>query len=780
MAEIKEFTQQLDLRRERKRVDSLSIDKEEIVDRVHVFYTDDLNARDTDVGLRLQRYAKYRMWTEGRDWIGEETSDVALPDMITTSLRMQDTLHNAVMSQRPVVQANALQKSDKEKQETVDNLIDYQFFVEQKGEKIIEEYTEAFVNDPAVTIFVPWVREQKKISDIRLFSAIPEEMVPAAYFNQLLEETFNQAQFVKIPGTEGWDWNVLDRDGQEFKARFYTRDDNRLELVFEHKVIVFDGPRPMVKDYDHILCPPNSANLQAPGPSNPGGASHVILMDFPTVDEIKKLAEEGFYDLVTDEELEALGNHNLDDSDRHVDKQKDDFAGTNTDTITKQESHRTLTRLVCFDNYDIDGDGFDEDVIWWVILETRILLKAKSLTEMYPANPPRRPFAEASFLPVKGRRAGISFLELMEGTHDWMKQTVDLTMDSGTITTMPFGFYKPDSNIKQEVMRLFPGELYPLRDPTSDINIPTFNNNSQAFGFNMLTLATQFQEKLTTVGDLQLGRVPQGKASALRTAQGMQTILGQGEARPERILRRYFMGLTELWAQIHELNQHFLPEKKKFRLAGFKDQPQDPYTEIEDRRQLEGRFTFSFAANVFNTSKQALQEGLNNMLSVFLSPLGFQMGMVTPDNAYRLMRDWAKAFGQDPALYLTAPSPQSEGPTILAEEAISQIMNGKVPFGEPMEGAIQHLEKLQEFLQGEQFGLLDPEEIPIFQAYFLEVKQKAEQEQQQQQLQEAAAQLQPQGGGPGASPVDQSNPQIQNNELLAEDLPSSGGGGAVR
>jgi hypothetical protein len=43
--------------------------------------------------------------------------------------------------------------------------------------------------------------------------------------------------------------------------------------------------------------------------------------------------------------------------------------------------------------YDIDDDGLDEDVVWWMILETKTIVKAKMLTEMWPANPPRRPFA---------------------------------------------------------------------------------------------------------------------------------------------------------------------------------------------------------------------------------------------------------------------------------------------------------------------------------------------------------------------------------------------------
>jgi hypothetical protein len=170
-----------------------------------------------------------------------------------------------------------------------------------------------------------------------------------------------------------------------------------------------------------------------------------------------------------------------------------------------------------FDCYDIDGDGLDEDVIFWMILETKTILRARYLTQMFPSPIPMRPLAEAHLFPVPGRRFSIGVLEMMEGLHDLIKQTFDQSGDAGTIANAPFGFYKATSNVRPEVIQLSPGELYPLNDPKNDVNFPNLGNASQAYGFNMLGLLTQMEEKLTNIGDLQLGRVPQGKSSALRT-----------------------------------------------------------------------------------------------------------------------------------------------------------------------------------------------------------------------------------------------------------------------
>lgn len=51
---------------------------------------------------------------------------------------------------------------------------------------------------------------------------------------------------------------------------------------------------------------------------------------------------------------------------------------------------------------------------------------------------------------------------------------------------------------------------------------------------------------------------------------------------------------------------------------------------------------------------------------------------------------------------------------ITAEEAISQIMNSQVPDGEPMEGAIEHMQTLQRFTQQKEFGFLSENQVEIY------------------------------------------------------------------
>lgn len=775
-------------RRARPRKSTLKIDNQEVADRVCDFFESDTSDRSEAVYAQLQRYAKYRMWTEGKDWPWPDASDCALPDLMTHSEKMQDTLHNAVMSSRPAVIAKATNKANKTKETVVNQLLDHQFFVENKGENLVSDYVNNFVNTPVASFFIPWVDEKREGHAIHRIPPIPDGMAPEMHFATYLQGVY-KAKFFKRIDKDGWSWSVSDDGDEWFKVEFYTfGDDDQIEMDAARMMEVFNGPCPRVVPFEDLLAPGRAANLQIPSPSNPGGAAHVLMVDYPTIDEIRRLKKSGFYDMLTDEQLERIGKGENDQTTGQQTKvQLDIMQGTaSVASQAKTEEtvgHRTLTRLTCFDIFDINGDGVDEDVIFWVIKEEKVLLRVRELTQVYPSEPPRRPFAETSFLPVPGRRLGMSLLEMMEGLHDAIKQFIDQTIDRGTVTNVPFGFYRATGNVRPETIRLSPGDLYPLADPKNDIVFPQMPQDGAAFGFNLVTMLGQMEERLTNIGDLQLGRVPQGKSSALRTVRGMQSVMSQGDARPERILRRFFMGLSEMYGQMHALNQTFLPRGKQYRVSGISKPDEDPFRTVEDPNEIRGRFDFEFTANALNTSKEAIQETLEKLMATYVNPLFMQLGLIQPDNVYQMGRDYAKALGADPDKYLTPPSPDSLLPRLFAEEALNLILHGVMPEGVPAEpgGAQEHMEKLMAL--GDVPGEFTPAQIQMYVAYQGAIRQRMQQEMQRQAMMAAAAQFQ--GGQPGTgvpgpegtAPIDTKQAPVQKNELMDESLPGAGGGG---
>lgn len=791
--------------RPRRRLRSLTVEREKIAQRVHDFYTKDLQDRQHDRDRRIQRYAKLRMWSEGKTWPWVGSSDIGLPDMMEKSLRVQDTLHNAVMGSRPsVIGAKAVAKHDTGKEETIDKLIDFQVFAECDGENKIGDLIESFVNDGCFTAFIPWVKEKRDVAE-RMEYPLPDETTDFFdYCQSIVTQMYPQAvdlyptAAADDPDAEGWNWCVHPTEDEKVTVCFYTHDNDNDEpdkiiAVVKKYVTVHDGPVLIPLDYDDVIAPAGVGNLQAPGPANPGGAPHVILRSYPTIDEVKVLAKTGYYDLLAEEDLERLQPMRAPANEQVKTVAVDRIQGQDTNAgEPKDKSQGTVTRLLCFDRFDLDGDGIAEDVVFWVLLEPKLVCRARYLTEEFPAKTPRRPLAEGTFVPAAGRREGISLLEMQEGIHDVMKMLFDITSDSGVLGALPVFFYRMAGALKPETLQLFPGMGVPVGDPQRDVSFPTVGNpNGLGMLLNLISIVGTWGDRATMIGEFQLGRVPAGRSSALRTTGSVSMLQAQGDARPERILRRFFNGLAQVWSIIHDLNCAFMPRDKQIRMSGLKRPDEDPFMTIEGREKIDGQFKFEFQANAFNTSKAMMQQSLMQLASVYLSPLFVQAGTLTPENIYALGRDIGKAFGIEPTKYLTAPSAEASLPLITAQDAITQIMADQMPYGRPGDpgGTQEHLQALAQFFQSDEFGMLTPKQVEAFKAYAQSVMERMMAEQMQQMLAQAAAQYQQGGGQPGQdpggapaqnAPADPNAPPPQvsgGGEQLDETLPTAGGGG---
>lgn len=781
------------LLRSRKRPDPLKLDEEariSIVERVKRFVRDVEDARHVDRRHREQRYAKLMQWAEEKDIPWEGCTNVTLPDIITACLRTEDTLANACLATRPMVNARALDDANSEKERKIDQLLDTQFFVEQRGEKLLENLIANFVRDGTATAYSRWITEHREIMQVHDFDPIPLNQVPERYFRRLMDHRF-RTEKMKSLDDQGWDWAVRDLDGNDLEVRFYTNEDtDRVEMEISGDVKVFDGPCNMALSYEAVLHPYWCENLQAPSPSNPNGAVHVILVDRPTIDEVRRLIDEGVYNLITPDDIEdRTPQEQFQTPDRSLERQRDDMRGFDAvrpvpDTEARNQGH-TL-RYICFDVYAEGGSGRSLDVVWTVLPELNLLARARPLSELVPGNPPRRPFAESVFIPVQDRRIGIGLPELMEGLHDFRTHVFNQMGDAADIEIQPFFAYKPSAAINPERYEIFPGAGIPQQNP-GDVTFGRIQPTATAIAINEITLADQMEEKLTAIGDLQFGRIPTGKSSALRTAGGVTQLLAQGEARPERILRRFFLMLRDLFALMYQLDRGFLDEKKRFRVIGISEPSEDPFVEIDKREDLSGQCTFDFQANVLNTSKAALQQSLGEIITLLLNPLMVQLGVTDADKLYRAISDYIRALGQRPENYVHAPSPESRLPLITSAQAMSFILRGEFPVGIPAETDSQeHLSGMEELLQRtDAAGIsmaetLEPFHQQLLKAYMEVIQQRVQIEQQMQQRQAQMEQMhqQRQGdqqGNPMANAKPQGSGFVQPNEPMDEAMPAGTG-----
>lgn len=753
----------------------------------------DEDARGDWMQMRLERYAKYRGWLADKNFPWPDAANAHLPILLTDSQRFQDTMHNAIMAIRPVVKSQAKETKDKDKERIVDDLIDTQVFQDQGGEEIFGHLIEKFVNDGRFTAYIPWVRETRTITDVRVLPPLSDQIEDEAQLRAIIEnqELVKNAFGTKKLDNNGYDWEIdfTDDSGKQRKAKvsFYFQEDNRLEAHITLPMEVFNGPVVIPKSIEDVIAPWRCGNLQPPGPSNPTGASHVLLLDYPELDEILSLEDRGFYDMLSKDEIEQLkaeqpGYLNRFDAEEFK-VQKDVMEGI--DAESSQSTKKVFTRIMAFMRKDINGDGLEEDIIVWMLQEPKIMLRARMLSEMYPSEEVMRPLAEAQFIPTgEDRLYGLSLLEILESTHDIIATLVNQTLDNGTIANAPFGFYRPGTGIRQDVIRMYPGEFYPLNDPTRDINIPNFVTRNQTFGINMIGLVNQFRENASMVNDLNFGKVPKGKASALRTTGNMSAVLGQGEARPERVLRRFFIGVTSIYKIIHQMNQRFLPRKKVFRIHGYVNPKENPFREVTDIEAIRAKFEFTFEASLINTNPSANVESLTEIMSIIFSPIAMQMGLAGPEHAYRLVADYIKEKRVDPNRYLKLPPVDIDTPRITAEEAISYMMNNMEPEGRPLETVEIHLQKLIDYMNSDQFVHMR-DSIDLFRDYVNKVGVLMQEEKRQAELAQAAAASQGtfgpggQGGGPAPNIGPSSNAPLQENEIADESLSGDNVGGGA-
>ena len=774
--------------------------KDEFIQTVLERYDQDLQDRMEWSDARLQRYAKLRGWLETKNYPWPNASNQHEPSLMINSQRTQDTLHNAILGSRPVISAIALNKADQKKGESIDQLLDYQYFVEQTGEEKTGDLIQSFVDDGKFIAFVPWVREKREVIET---SPLPMEQLPPGSLATPMYVSFLQKEFPGAayePMSDGLTWNIrwLDQYQQKQKAQaeFYQDEEGRTFVQVTKDKVIFDGPCVIPKELEDVVVPSRAANLQPPGPSNPNGADHVIMVDYPSWDEINRLRRDGYYDSITDDEFEQLreraegkqgeqSNRTAADPEEHK-LQKDMLAGQqygNAETISK-----TFTRLTYFGRFDLDDDGLEEEIVARILIESKTLCRLRHLQEEFPTPTPRRPFAEATFLPVQGQFYGIGLIELLEHMHDLMKVLLDQMIDKHTLSNSPWGMYRSASGIRPEVIRMTPGELYPVSNPQNDVFFPQLPQQDQAMALNLLAMIGQWTEKQSMQGQLQFGAVPQGKASALRTSTNMMSVLQQGDARPERILRRFFRGFADIYRQMHELNQAFLPPDKQYRVTGVPNPAADPYRQIDDPSKIKGDFQFDFKANSLNTTKAIQSQVLSQLLPILANGLTIQLGLTDPEHLYNLLRDLIQSQGQDDSKYLKMPA-TANVPKITAQDAMGQMVQGILPQGLPAEGAQVHFQALIQFQKDPRYRELlsvDPAFQLIYHTYLQQVQALVMQEQQMAMAAQQFADAMGGGGGPmgqNQQPgppgmvqpgADQMQPQGP-NQVMDESMPGAKG-----
>lgn len=708
---------------------------------------------------RLARYAKYRGWLTDKSWPWSGCSNVHIPMLQIAELRANAGLHNVVMTLRPLLSAKASSKGGLDREEKITQLIDYQLFLEpgpEIAERRITDFIAGGLQDGNGVAYTPWVRDERRVTETIFAPAIPETTAPSDYLDAEFRKLFPGATAIEMHETKDHVFFVSYTQRQEEHEAVVTvfedAEDGSLEFQVERDVMVYDGPVGLPLPIERVLVPTRCTNLQPPTEANPTGAPYVFLRWPYRLDDIRRLKKSGTFNFLDDAglakiEAAARGRGGLvaptpDRPAEELQEQKDAIEGREHREGDAENDatlgHLTVPLLVCFDRWDVDGDGLAEDAFWVIDPAANVLCEARRLTDRWPASTPYRPLAEWCPIPVKDRWYGISMLELGEPLYDLVKGTFDQMFDGWTIATLPFFFYGASSKLNTDVIQIAPGQGYPVPgNPRETLMFPNMPQRDLSGGLGIIGLAMQFVQQLFAQGPLQQGQVPTGKASALRTFGTTQALLQQGDVRADQMLIRLFQGLAQLALNFHRMNRRLLPPGKEIRVVGWDGPSALGYKTIEKVDEIDAEIGFEFKPEFLNSNPAVLRESLQLLLGVVIQPLTFQLGAANAETVSRLLRDFVRALRLDPKRYLTEPPPDAL-PPLMAEEVVQMFMQGQEPVGRPMEGAEAHMAKLAQWQGSDAFGMLPREHAPLVQGWLRQVSERMKQE----RMAAAAAQFQ--------------------------------------
>jgi hypothetical protein len=193
-------------------------------------------------------------------------------------------------------------------------------------------------------------------------------------------------------------------------------------------------------------------------------------------------------------------------------------------------------------------------------------------------------------------------------------------------------------------------------------------------------------------------------------------------------------------------------------------------------QDLQAPVNFEFGATLLNTNKGIVQQALQAIGQVIFNPLGAQMGVYGAEEFYQYCKDTVNAAQLDPQRYLKRPPQLAEGPRLSADDAIVQLVEGRMPGMNFVEGPVNAHAALTQWVQSDEFGKIQQENMPMVTNYLQAVGMLAQQYLQQQQMAQAAQQFQTGMGNQGEGQTGGMGevPEMQTNQPTQAEI---GGGG---
>lgn len=431
------------------------------------------------------------------------------------------------------------------------------------------------------------------------------------------------------------------------------------------------------------------------GDGDPHKADYVIQECYLTASDLWSYADQGIFKEKAVEKIIESGEDLVGgEPSNEVKQRRTENAGQAQ--LDKEYDKKRYQILESYVKYDLDGSGIDQDLIIWIHKDTREILRATYLYRVMPTG--TRPFFKVDFHKRQNSTYGVGLVELLYSLNKEMDAMHNIRVDTGILTSLPWGYYRPSSSMTAEEIPVEPGTMIPVDDPQRDVFFPNLGNRT-SFGLQEEQGLNTYVERLTSVSDLTLGII--GGQGATRTATGTRAIVGETNANLDVFLKRLNRGFTQLLKYLFHLMQVKLPPGFQFRILG--DDGSQYWQKIESPSELSGMYDFELDSNSSNSNPQIQQEKAAQLVQITSNPLYLQIGIVSPINVYEALKNQLQVNGiRNVSRYITKPQGQTRRYT--PEDILKAILAG---VDLPLDPT-QDLEGIINFLGGQ---VLDNDDI---------------------------------------------------------------------
>lgn len=392
--------------------------------------------------------------------------------------------------------------------------------------------------------------------------------------------------------------------------------------------------------------------------------------------------------------------------------------------------------IECYMKLDVDGSGINSEIVVWVHYRSQKIIRANYLRRMIKTG--ERPFFKIDFHLRQDAEYGVGLVEMMHPLTVELDAIRNLRMDFGLLATMPFGFYRPTSNLNPAVLQLEPGSLIPLDNPQTDVYFPNLGNRT-AWGFQEEQAIYTMVERLTSINDMNQA-VMTGSQGPTRTATGARALLGESNANLDIFLRRMNRG----WKRLLKFTFHMLQQRInpgfQFRVLG--DDGDNYWAQVQSREELKGMYDFQITANSSASNPQIQEDTAQMIMQITANPLDMQMGIVTPAQRYEALKNYLKVKQiKDFNRYIQKPKGYNYLPT--PEEEANRLLRGiEVPLSPQSDhqGYLDYFKHLMS--EPNVLGQFNPSQIAVLKTQAVKHQQMLEAMKQQAQQQNNMAQMQ--------------------------------------